>query len=168
MVAVSTNSPRYTAIASLSLTHCYSLLLTVTHSLTHSLISTSPTTIPTVAPSAPPSSTPSLTPSLSPSTAFVITTVAGTGTASYSGDSGPATTATLYNPVDLAFDSSGNMYIADRNNHRIRKVTISTGIISTVAGTGTVSYSGDGGPATTATFNYPYEVRIDTSGMSAF
>ena len=56
------------------------------------------------------------------------------------------------------------MYIADLNNQRIRKVTVSTGIISTIAGTGTSSYSGDNGAATSATLYYPYGVAVDTSG----
>ena len=58
----------------------------------------------------------------------------------------------------------GNVYIADRINHRIRKVTVSTGIISTIAGTGTYSYSGDGGAATSATLYYPSGVAVDASG----
>jgi len=138
------------------------LLLT----LTHSLISMSPTTRPTVAPSAP-SASPSLTPSLSPSTTFIISTIAGTGSASYSGDNGAATSATLKYPTDIALDSLGNVYIADKNNHCIRKVTVSTGIISTIAGTGSSSYSGDNGPATSAGLNKPYNVAVDASGMSA-
>ena len=56
------------------------------------------------------------------------------------------------------------MYIADCNNNRIRKVTVSTGIITTIAGTGTASYSGDNGPATSATLNYPIGVELDSSG----
>ena len=58
----------------------------------------------------------------------------------------------------------GNVYICDRDNHRIRKVTVSTGIISTIAGTGTASYSGDNTAATSATLNYPYGVAVDASG----
>ena len=56
------------------------------------------------------------------------------------------------------------MYIADTNNNRIRKVTISTGIITTIAGTGTAGYSGDNGQATSARFNYPTEVALDSAG----
>ncbi len=59
----------------------------------------------------------------------------------------------------------GNVYIADHYNNRIRKVTVSTGIITTFAGTGTSSYSGDGGPATAATLNQPHGVALDTSGI---
>ena len=58
----------------------------------------------------------------------------------------------------------GNVYIADRYNHRIRKVTVSTGIITTIAGTGTASYSGDDGAATSATLKYPHGVAVDASG----
>ena len=58
----------------------------------------------------------------------------------------------------------GNVYICDRSNNRIRKVTVSTGIITTIAGTGSTSYSGDNGAATSATFYYPYGVAVDASG----
>ena len=85
----------------------------------------------------------------------IITTIAGTGTASYSGDNGAATSATLNGPYGVSVDASGNVYIGDYSNHRIRKVTVSTGIMTTIAGTGTGSYSGDNGAATSATLNYP-------------
>ncbi len=65
----------------------------------------------------------------------------------------------------ISFFNIGNVYIADMDSHRIRKVTISTGIISTIAGTGTASYSGDGGAATSAEIRYPYGVAVDTSGI---
>ncbi len=61
----------------------------------------------------------------------------------------------------------GNVYIADYLNHRIRKITVSTGIITTIAGKGTSSYSGDNGPATSATLSYPYGVAVDASGKPA-
>ncbi len=77
----------------------------------------------------------------------LITRVAGTGTAGYSGDGGLATSAKLSGPTGLAFDSSNNLYIANKGNERIRKVNASTGIISTIAGNGTTGYSGDGGLA---------------------
>jgi hypothetical protein len=94
----------------------------------------------------------------------VITTVAGTGTSSYSGDNGPATSATLNYPASIVLDSVGNIYIADQMNHRIRKVTVSTGIMTTFAGTGTSSYSGDNGQATSAALYKPFGVTLDTEG----
>ena len=94
----------------------------------------------------------------------VITTVAGTGTAGYSGDGGHATSAQFYDPEGIAVDGSGNLYIADRVNHRIRRVDVTTGIITTVAGTGSRGYSGDGGPATSAQLYFPIDVTVDLSG----
>jgi Putative Ig domain/NHL repeat len=93
-----------------------------------------------------------------------INTIAGTGSSGYSGDGGPATSAKLYNPYGTAVDSSGNVYIADTQNDRIREVAASTGIITTVAGNGTVGYSGDNGPATSAAIDYPFAVAVDSSG----
>ena len=98
----------------------------------------------------------------------IISTIAGTGTGSYSGDNGAATSATLYNPYGVALDTAGNVYIADHYNHRIRKVTMSTGIITTFAGTGTGSYSGDNGPATSATLNSPFGVALDSAGTQRY
>ena len=98
----------------------------------------------------------------------IISTIAGTGTSSYSGDGGAATSATLYYPHGVALDTASNVYIADTYNHRIRKVTISTGIITTFAGTGTASYSGDNGPATSANLNYPYGVAVDSAGTQRY
>jgi hypothetical protein len=89
----------------------------------------------------------------------IITTVAGNGTAGYSGDGGAATSAELDYPEAVAFDSTGNLYIADSDNERIRKVTISTGVISTVAGTGWPSYCCDGGPALDAELHFPSGLR---------
>jgi trimeric autotransporter adhesin len=94
----------------------------------------------------------------------IITTVAGDGAVGYKGDGGPATSASLHNPWGIAVDASGNIYIADIDNHRIRLVTRSTGIITTVAGDGTFGYKGDGGPATSAGLYYPYGVAVDASG----
>ena len=92
----------------------------------------------------------------------IITTIAGheTETFEFDGDSGPATDATLDQPMSLAFDHAGNLYIADRNNHRIRKVDTSTGIISTVAGNGDSVFIGDGGPALQASLRYPSGIAI--------
>jgi PKD repeat protein len=92
----------------------------------------------------------------------IISTVAGIGTAGYSGDGGQATSAQLQYPDGVAVDAQGNLYIADSANNRIRKV--SGGIISTIAGTGTQGFSGDGGPATSATLNYPEDVTLDSQG----
>lgn len=97
------------------------------------------------------------------STSGIITTVAGNGTPGYSGDGGPATSTELYNPSGIAIDASGNLYIADASNLRIRKVAAS-GIITTVAGNGTSGYTGDGGLATNAQFKSVDAVAVDTLG----
>ena len=93
----------------------------------------------------------------------VITTVAGTGTGGYSGDTGQATAAQIRTPQGIALDSSGNLYIADTTNNRIRKVDTS-GVITTVAGNGSYGYSGDGGQATSARLRRPEGVAVDSSG----
>src|SRR5262249_31046421 len=93
-----------------------------------------------------------------------ILTVAGTGTAGYSGDGGPATAAQLNAPYGVAVDSSGNVFIADVNNHVIREIVQATGNILTLAGNGTAGYSGDGGLATAAQLNAPNGVAVDGSG----
>ena len=95
----------------------------------------------------------------------IITTAAGTGVAGYSGDGGPATSAqlNLLGPAGIGMDGSGNLYIADRNNCRVRKVDAS-GVITTVAGTGTCGYSGDGGPATSAKLSNLSALMVDGSG----
>jgi hypothetical protein len=93
--------------------------------------------------------------------AGIISTFAGGG--SPLGDGGPATSASLDAPSAVAVDPAGNVYIADRDNHRIRKVT-PNGIISTVAGTGTLGYSGDGGQGTVAQLGFPEGVAVDSSG----
>jgi streptogramin lyase len=93
-----------------------------------------------------------------------ITAHVGTGTKGYTGDGGPATKAQLDNPFDVAFDAAGNLYLSDTNNHAIRKVDAKTGVITTVAGNGKKGYTGDGGPATAATFNEPYGIELDADG----
>ncbi len=93
----------------------------------------------------------------------IITTVAGNGAAAYSGDSGPATSASLNLPAGVSVDNSGNIYIADTYNNRIRKVN-TLGTISTLAGNGTSTFAGDGGPATSASLNLPTGVFADASG----
>ena len=94
----------------------------------------------------------------------VITTVAGSGGSGYGGDGGPATAAQINAPRGVAVDSAGNIYIADTNNQRIRKVTASTGVITTVAGNGTKGRAGDNGPATSAQLNSPWDVAVDGDG----
>ncbi len=96
--------------------------------------------------------------------AGIISTVAGVGTSGFSGDGGPATAAELNNPVGVTVDSAGNIYIADALNRRVRKVTASTGVITTIAGTGASGATGDGGPATAATFVRPNDVQITNLG----
>jgi sugar lactone lactonase YvrE len=92
-----------------------------------------------------------------------ITTVAGTGEAGFSGDGGPATKAQLNLPLAVAVDREGNLYIADAENYRIRKVD-KEGTITTIAGTGEEGYSGDGGPATSAQLTYPVGLAFDDRG----
>ena len=93
-----------------------------------------------------------------------ISTVAGTGEEGFSGDGGPATVAMLNGPGGIALDGAGNLYIADGSNHRVRKVDAATGDISTIAGTGRVGFSGDGGLATAATLRFPGPVACDSAG----
>ncbi|MER6382579.1 RICIN domain-containing protein [Streptomyces sp. NPDC001250] len=93
-----------------------------------------------------------------------ISTVAGTGVAGFSGDNGPAVSAQLNYPREVAVDSAGAVYIVDANNHRVRKIT-ADGRISTVAGTGAAGFSGDGGPATAARLNLPLGVAVDSTGV---
>ena len=92
-----------------------------------------------------------------------MTTFAGTGESGFDGDGGKASEAKLKLPAGLAFDKKGNLYIADRNNHRVRKVDTS-GIITTVAGNGIAGFSGDGGKAAQAMLNLPSGVAIDDDG----
>lgn len=116
----------------------------------------------------------------------IITTIAGTGVSGYSGDNGQATSAKLLYPEGVELDSTGyiifleysnftvsnctlllgNVYISDAGNHVIRKITLSTGIITTIVGTGSTSLTvGDGGPATAATLYYPHGITLDSSGI---
>jgi sugar lactone lactonase YvrE len=99
----------------------------------------------------------------------VITVVAGTtGQSGYSGDNGPATSAKLFDPRGLALDTSGHLFIADRDNNVIREVNLSTGIITTVAGNHTFGFSGDGGQATAAELGSPSAVAMDSAGTHLF
>lgn len=100
-------------------------------------------------------------------TGGVMSTFAGNGTKGYSGDGGPATAAEIYYCYALGTDASGNVYIGDQANHRLRKVN-SSGVISTIAGTGTAGYSGDGGPATAADLDFITGITADAVGNIYF
>jgi uncharacterized protein (TIGR03437 family) len=93
----------------------------------------------------------------------IITTIAGNGQSGFSGDGGLAINASLQTPVGVAVDQAGNVYIADGDNNRIRKVSVG-GIISTFAGNGSEGFSGDGGLAVDAMINIPYDVAVDPAG----
>ena len=111
---------------------------------------------------------PTSTPSLSPNAISIITTIAGTGTGSYSGDDGVATSATIYFPHGIDIDSKGNVFFSDNYNNRVRVIAATTGIITTYAGTGASSYSGDGGAATSAALWVPNGLYIDSSGINIY
>jgi trimeric autotransporter adhesin len=95
----------------------------------------------------------------------IISTVAGNGTNGYSGDGSAATSAQISYPTSVSTDINGNIYFSERGNHTVRKITVSTGIISTVAGRGTQGYTGDGGLATNAELNEPSCVYVDKHGF---
>jgi sugar lactone lactonase YvrE len=113
-------------------------------------------------------------------TTNVIVTLAGTGAPAFSGDGGPARSAELNGPLSVTVDTTGNLYIADANNARIRVVntgtsdisvagfTVSSGSILTIAGNGSVGYQGDGGPASAAELDTPTGVMIDSAGNLFF
>ncbi len=90
--------------------------------------------------------------------------VAGNGQRAYSGDGGPATAASLNMPHEIAFDARGHLYIAERDNHVIRRVDGKTGALSTLAGTGTAGFAGDGGPASKAQLRQPHSIAIAPNG----
>ena len=92
-----------------------------------------------------------------------ITTTAGTGKRGFSGDGGPAISAQFYSPTGIAVSASGVIYIADKVNNRVRKIA-ADGVITTIAGTGSYGFSGDGGPAIAAQLAYPTDVLLTTSG----
>ena len=93
-----------------------------------------------------------------------ITTVAGTGEEGYLGDGGPALEARLDKPRGIAVDAAGNLFIADSENHRVRRVGMD-GMIETIAGTGEAGFSGDGGPATAASLSEPVAVAVSDEGI---
>jgi sugar lactone lactonase YvrE len=93
----------------------------------------------------------------------IISTIAGNGTATFSGDGGPSVNAAVNAPSGLTVDAAGNIYIADAGNYRVRKIN-SSGIISTIAGNGVAGFSGDGGPAVNASFSTTYSVAVDPAG----
>ena len=92
------------------------------------------------------------------------TTVAGNGQRGYAGDGRSATDAALNMPHEIQFDAGGNLYIAERDNHVIRKVDAATGVISTFAGTGVAGFSGDGGAAARAQLRSPHSIAIEPAG----
>lgn len=94
-----------------------------------------------------------------------IAAFAGTGEESYGGDGGPAAQAKIIQPLQVSVDAAGNVYFADSGNLRVRKVTIATGVITTLAGDGRVGNEGNGGPATKAQFILPYGVTVDRNGV---
>jgi sugar lactone lactonase YvrE len=87
--------------------------------------------------------------------------IAGNGQKAYSGDGGAATDASLNMPHEIQFDADGHLYIAERDNHVVRKVDARTGVISTFAGTASPGFSGDGGPATRAQLRQPHSISVD-------
>ena len=93
----------------------------------------------------------------------IITTTAGNGTSGYTGDGGPATSAGIYEPQGVALDNAGDVYFADFYHHVVRRIDAASGIITTVAGNGTEGFSGDGGSATSAEFNYPEGISLDSA-----
>src|SRR5579872_6755232 len=103
--------------------------------------------------------------------AGIITTIAGTGTPGFSGDGGPAVAAELHEPISVAVDGAGNVYINDMQNNRIREIKNmgeSGSIIITIAGTGAGAYSGDGGQATNAAIYSPQGIYVDAAGNVFF
>ena len=97
-----------------------------------------------------------------------VSTIAGTGVAGFSGDGGPGVAGQVNNPYGLVIGPDGALYFCEVGNHRVRRLDMKTHRLSTVAGTGTKGYSGDGGPALAASLNEPYEVRFDKAGNMFF
>lgn len=97
------------------------------------------------------------------SSSGIISTIGGNGRSGYSGDGGPATSASFFSPHGIAVDTSGNVFVADTQNHRIRKIS-SSGTVVTVAGSGGSGNTGDGGAATNAQIGFPFSVVVDRNG----
>jgi trimeric autotransporter adhesin len=93
----------------------------------------------------------------------IITTIAGNGASGYTGDGGPATSAGIYEPQGVALDNAGDVYFADFYHHVVRRIDVTSGVITTVAGNGTEGSSGDGGTATSAELNYPEGISLDSA-----
>jgi hypothetical protein len=94
----------------------------------------------------------------------IVTTYAGSGITGYDGDGGPAISAKIAKPISMTMDTCDNMYFSDEDNQVVRRIDAGTGTITTIAGNGTVGFSGDGGLATAAQFNHPTGVKIDNAG----
>ncbi len=97
-------------------------------------------------------------------TTHYISTIAGNGTAGYSGDGGAALSAAFKGMAGICIDPTGNLYVVDSGNFRVRKIAAGTGIVTTIAGAGTGGYTGDGGPAIAATLNMPTEIAVNAAG----
>ncbi len=93
-----------------------------------------------------------------------VSTVAGSGARGYAGDGGVATAAALNMPHEIVFDRAGHLYIVERDNHVVRRVDATTGVVTTAVGTGVAGFSGDGGPAAAAQLRQPHSVAIDPAG----
>ncbi len=93
-----------------------------------------------------------------------VTTIAGNGQKGYAGDGGPARSASMTAPHEIRFDRDRNLYIVERDSHVVRRVDAKTNVVSTVAGTGTAGFSGDGGPAVAAELRQPHSIAFDRSG----
>jgi len=130
-----------------------------------SLKPTMPTTLPSQNTAFP--VIPSYFPTSSPHSISIITTIAGNGSSSDSGDGGVATSATTNSPHAISLDSNENIFFSEWQSNHVRKITVATGIISTYAGSGASSYSGDGGVASSAAINSPEGLSIDKSGINA-
>jgi DNA-binding beta-propeller fold protein YncE len=93
-----------------------------------------------------------------------VTTIAGNGKKAYTGDGGPATTASFNAPHEIRFDRAGHLFVVERDAHVVRRIDAKTRIVTTIAGTGVAGFSGDGGPATAAQFRQPHSIAFDANG----